>query len=168
MPERALAAYAGASLAEAQKNPGCHLGWNTLAAIGQVESAHGTLGGATTGVDGVATPAIIGRALDGHGVAKIPDTDHGRLDGDTTWDHAVGPLQFTPATWATHAQDGNHDGVTDINNIDDAALAAAGYLCRSGDLTVARNWIAAVTAYNPDPAYTNKVADAANSYAPVG
>ncbi|MEV6377090.1 lytic murein transglycosylase [Micromonospora musae] len=116
----------------------------------------------------MATPTIVGRALDGHGVARIPDTDHGRLDGDTTWDHAVGPLQFTPATWATHAQDGNRDGVTDINNIDDAALAAAGYLCRSGDLTVARNWIAAVTAYNPDPAYTNKVAAAANSYAPAG
>ncbi|GAA2180708.1 hypothetical protein GCM10009785_12680 [Brooklawnia cerclae] len=164
--ERALAAYAGASLAVGQTHPGCGLGWNTLAAIGQVESGHGTLNGAVIDGDGIATPTILGPALDGaDGVATVSDTDRGRLDGDTTWDHAVGPMQFIPATWQKAAQDGNGDGTTDVNQIDDAALGAAVYLCDvGGDLTVAENWIAAVSAYNQSTEYNNQVAEAADTY----
>lgn len=166
IPERALTAYAGAAIAVRASHPGCGLGWNTLAAIGLVESEHGTIGGSAIGADGIAAPPIIGVALDGKGVAAIRDTDRGELDGDTTWDRAVGPLQFIPATWAAAARDGNLDGVADVPNIDDAALAAAVHLCEvGGDLTVGENWIAAIAAYNDDPAYNNRVADAAGHYA---
>ncbi|MGO1319503.1 MAG: hypothetical protein ACTMIK_04545 [Galactobacter sp.] len=43
IPERALASYAGASLRVQQLRPQCGLGWNTLAAIGNVESHHGSI-----------------------------------------------------------------------------------------------------------------------------
>lgn len=166
IPERALAAYAGAAIAVRESHPGCGLGWNTLAAIGLVESEHGSIDGSAIGPDGVAAPPIVGLALDGKGVAAIRDTDRGVLDGDATWDRAVGPMQFIPATWAAAARDGNLDGVTDVQNIDDAALAAAVHLCGVGsDLTVGENWIAAIAAYNDDATYNNRVAEAATRYA---
>lgn len=40
IPEAALASYAGASIALARTVPACGVGWNTLAAIGLVESRH--------------------------------------------------------------------------------------------------------------------------------
>lgn len=166
IPERALAAYAGAALEVAQSTPGCGLGWNTVAAIGLVETEHASLGGATLASDGTVEPAIIGIPLDGKKANAVRDTDDGKLDGDTTWDRAVGPMQFIPSTWKKAAQDGNRDGVEDINNIDDAALAAAVHLCEvGGDLTQAKNWIAAVSAYNPSDEYNKKVSEAATRYA---
>ena len=38
----------------------------------------------------------------------------------------------SPATWRIWGADGNGDGVADPQNIEDAALAAAGYLCAGG------------------------------------
>lgn len=168
IPERALRAYAGAALAVAETHPGCGLGWNTLAGIGLVESEHGTINGSAIGADGVARPSIIGIPLDGDGTEVVRDTDGGALDGDTTWDRAVGPMQFIPETWAAYAQDGDRDGETDVHQIDDAALAAAVYLCDvGGDVTVPERWIAALTAYNPSVEYNNRVAAAAEQYAAI-
>src|SRR5690625_154620 len=65
IPERALSAYAAATLTIQHEFPNCNLGWNMLAAIGEVETRHGTIYGATLGDDGVAVPAITGPALDG-------------------------------------------------------------------------------------------------------
>ncbi|MGH8775651.1 MAG: lytic transglycosylase domain-containing protein [Jiangellaceae bacterium] len=65
-------------------------------------------------------------------VALIRDTDGGALDGDTTYDRAVGPMQFIPSTWRSVSVDGNGDGRRDPNNIYDAAQGAAVYLC-AGD-----------------------------------
>lgn len=166
IPERALAAYAGAALATARTHPSCGIGWNTLAAIGLVESGHGTLQGGRIEADGRAVPTVVGVRLDGDGVAAVPDTDQGALDGDVTWDRAVGPLQFVPATWAAHATDGNGDGVLDVNQIDDAALSAAVYLCEvGGDVTTREGWITAVAAYNSATDYNHQVAAAADRYA---
>lgn len=166
IPSRALAAYTGASLRVASEYPQCGLGWNTLAGIGHVESAHGTIHGSHIGDDGVARPAIVGIPLTGRSSQAIRDTDAGELDGDTVWDRAVGPMQFIPATWELWGADGNRDGVRDPQNIDDSALAAARYLCDvGGDLTVPANWIAAIHAYNPTVEYNNLVADAASYYA---
>ncbi|MFC6355903.1 lytic transglycosylase domain-containing protein [Luethyella okanaganae] len=168
IPERALAAYAGAAIETARTRPSCGLGWNTLAAIGSVETEHGTMHGARIAPDGITAPVIIGIPLDGRGVAEVSDTDDGRLDGDTSWDRAVGPMQFIPSSWAAHARDGNGDGETDVNQIDDAALTAASYLCEAGgDLAVAQNWITAIAAYNPSADYNNRVAETANHYATV-
>lgn len=166
IPVRALAAYAGATLAIEQDYPGCGVGWNTIAAIGEVESAHGSFEGSVLDDAGVVRPGIVGIALDGTASDVIRDTDGGALDGDAVWDRAVGPLQFIPETWALFARDGNADGVADPQQIDDAALTAAAYLCDAGgDLSVPANWIAAVAAYNAHTEYNGRVVAAANRYA---
>src|SRR5215470_3792130 len=170
IPGRAFLAYSSADLAIEAERPGCGLGWNTLAAIGTVESANGTYGGATVLASGYTSKPIIGVPLDGGKfgggtIAAIPDTDRGKLDGDTRWDRAVGPLQFLPSTWAIWGADGNGDGVARPDQIDDAALAAARYLCASGTMKNAAGWRAAVFSYNQSNAYVNEVANIANRYA---
>lgn len=166
IPERALQAYAGAALRAGDMWPACGLGWNTLAAIGEVETHHGTIQGGSIGDDGVADPAIIGIALDGSSTDAITDTDGGELDGDAEWDRAIGPMQFIPETWQALALDGNGDGVLDPQQIDDAALTAAAALCGpGGDLTDPAVWIDAVAGYNSATSYNNRVAEAANAYA---
>jgi len=165
IPPRALQAYAGAELAISVERPSCGLGWNTVAAIGAIESDHGRHGGAVLGENGYATPAIRGPELDGAGVAAIPDTDGGRWDGDTVWDRAVGPMQFIPDTWARWGADADGDGVADPNQIDDAALATARYLCGSSTMTDAAGWSAAVFAYNHLDSYVDDIAVAADRYA---
>lgn len=167
IPARALEAYAAADVTLHREMPSCRLNWATLAGIGWVESRHGTLHGARLDRSGVAHPAIVGPALDGTPpFGRLPDTDHGRLDGDPTWDHAVGPLQFTPGTWRRWASDGDGDGVRNPQDIDDAALAAGRYLCASGgDLTSAEGWSRAVTSYNHSAAYVREVYAATEVYA---
>ena len=136
-----------------------------MAAIGAVESGHATHGGARLNASGLAQPAIVGPALNGDGVAAIRDTDGGAWDQDKSWDRAVGPMQFIPSTWRRWAADGDGDGRADPNQIDDAALAAARYLCASGPMTTSAGWRRAVFAYNHSDAYVAKVADTANRYA---
>ncbi|MDQ0894879.1 lytic transglycosylase domain-containing protein [Agromyces ramosus] len=165
IPERALTAYAFAHVSIADEQPECGLAWITIAAIGEIESGHGSHGDTILDENGHAQPAIIGRALDGDGVAKIEDTDDGVLDGDDKWDRAVGPMQFIPSTWEKWASDANGDDVADPNQIDDAALATARYLCASGPMTSVEGWRAAVFSYNHDNDYVDKVAQVANEFA---
>lgn len=162
IPLRALAAYAGASIAIAEEQPSCHLGWTTIAAIGNIESNDGRFGGSTVLESGYGDREIVGPQLSGGDFAGIRDSDDGVWDGDTLWDHAVGPFQFIPQTWSTWGADGNGDGVTDPGQIDDAALAAARYLCHSGDLSDAARWRAAVFSYNHSEEYVDDVASTAN------
>lgn len=162
----ALEAYGYAAAVMAKSRPDCGIAWTTLAGIASVESAHGTHRGAGIHADGTVRPPIIGVALDGtNGNAEIRDTDGGVLDGDTTYDRAVGPLQFIPETWQRWAVDANGDGVLDPQNIDDAALTAARYLCiRGGDLTSADGWQRALFAYNQSKKYMHVVRDRAAAY----
>lgn len=166
IPSRALAAYAGAAIAKASAMPECGLSWTTLAGIGAVESDHGRHRGSTIGEDGTVTPPIFGIALDGDAASHIPDSDGGEVDGDATYDRAVGPMQLIPQTWRNWHIDGNGDGVEDPQNIDDAAVATSNYLCRaSGDMTTREGLRAGVLAYNGSHEYAQSVADAANRYA---
>jgi membrane-bound lytic murein transglycosylase B len=165
IPVRALSAYAFAHLSLAAEEPECGLDWTTIAAIGAIESGHGSHGDTVLDENGYAQPAIIGRALDGDGVATIRDTDDGVFDGDATWDRAVGPMQFIPSTWARWGSDANGDGIADPNQIDDAAQSAAHYLCASGAMTSPEGWRAAVFSYNHDNDYVDKVARVANEFA---
>jgi membrane-bound lytic murein transglycosylase B len=131
------------------------------------ESGNGTYGGVTLLANGYTSKPIIGVPLDGGTfgggtVSAIPATDHGRLAGDARWVHAVGPMQFLPSTWAKWGADGNGDGVVSPNQIDDAALAAARYLCASGTMTNTAGWRAAVFSYNQSTAYVDEVAAIAN------
>lgn len=164
--QRALIAYAVATLRLDKENPECRLAWNTLAAIANAESNHGMFGDATVDKDGVARPSIIGVPLDGSdGLLAIRDTDDGELDADTTWDRAVGPFQFIPSTWKRWGIDGDGDGRKNPHDIEDAALAAGRYLCDAGgDLGESRGWSAAVLTYNQSVAYASKVARTATTY----
>ncbi|ERK61269.1 hypothetical protein N136_04857, partial [Leifsonia aquatica ATCC 14665] len=165
IPGRAVLAYAGAATAIAAKDPGCRLGWSTLAGLGAVESHHGTIGGSAPQGDGTVQPPILGPRLDGTDYAAIDDTDGGRVDGDPRWDRAVGPFQFLPSTWEQWGADGSGDGVADPQQLDDAALAAGRYLCSSGDLSQPASWRDAIFAYNQLDSYVDAVAAAANAAA---
>jgi hypothetical protein len=167
VPLVALQAYRNAADVLRKSAPACHLSWPMLAAIGQVESNHGRFGGAVVLADGTTSPSIVGPALDGRGgVQQVRDTDNGRLDGDKTWDRAVGPMQFLPATWAVVGVDADADGVRNPNDINDAALAAGTYLCAgSGDLRAPAQARAAVYRYNHSKSYVNLVLTLAAAYA---
>jgi membrane-bound lytic murein transglycosylase B len=146
------AAYASA----AERQRACHIPVMLLAAIGEVESS--SLRGRTLDAAHDAVPPVRGPALSGGSYTSIRDTDGGRYDGDPVWDHAVGPMQFIPGTWRLWGADGNGDGVRDPQNVEDAALAAANYLCAGGrDLSRPADLTAAVLSYNHSQAYLGAV-----------
>jgi membrane-bound lytic murein transglycosylase B len=156
IPAIVLAAYRDAAAQLARSQPGCHLPVPLLAAIGKVESGHAR--GGRVDANGTAVPPILGPVLNGAGFAAIPDTDHGALDGDPVWDRAVGPMQFIPSTWRRWAADGNHDGIADPENVYDAGLAAARYLCADGrDLSTAAGLQSAILSYNYSDTYLRLV-----------
>lgn len=214
IPLVALNAYVIAARSIEIENPRCGLEWWMLAGIGLIESQHGHFGDSMLDVNGNATTAITGPALDGRildgadfltagtpvpepttataelpvaspassGVdeaassdeveepvikrlALISDTDGGRLDGDTRYDRAVGPMQFIPQTWRSYESDGNNDGDLEPQNVYDAALASARYLCTAaGSMRSEEGRQLAYFAYNHDDAYTEAVAAAADRY----
>ena len=166
-PERALEAYQRASTVIEQADPACGLSWPLLAAIGSIESDHGRVGGRVLSADGVAHPPILGPRLDGAGpVARLVDTDQGGLDGDTAFDRALGPFQLIPSTWAVVAVDGDSDGTRDPQDIDDASLAAAVYLCAwHDDLSTDAGRRAAVHRYNHAWSYVDHVLQVMQLYA---
>jgi membrane-bound lytic murein transglycosylase B len=166
MPVIALEAYAYAAKVSAVENPDSHLAWTTLAGIGMVESLNGTFR-ATIEPNGDVSPPIRGVPLDGtNGNMLIADSNGGGLDGDARLDRAMGPMQFIAETWRLYGRDANHDGVINADNIYDAALAAADYLCsRGGDLATPQGWITAIRAYNNSDEYVGDVRDWATAYA---
>ena len=166
IPHAALEAYGYAQQQMAVGAAGCGLTWTVLAGIGAVESSHGRHGGARLDDTGRPEPRIVGMALDGaDGVKRIDDTDGGRLDGDRRWDRAVGPLQFIPSTWRRYQADADGDGVADPQDIDDAALTAARYLCATGaDLRDPDRFWAALWEYNRSRSYGQQVLDNADRY----
>ncbi|WP_205874465.1 lytic transglycosylase domain-containing protein [Mycobacterium camsae] len=167
MPVLALEAYAYAARVAEVENPKCHIAWTTLAGIGQVESHNGTYRGATILPNGDVRPPIRGVLLDGSGGnLRIVDNGAGLLDGDNGVERAMGPMQFISETWRLYGVDANNDGKASPDNIDDAALSAAGYLCwRGKDLSTARGWINALRAYNNSGVYARAVRDWATAYA---
>ena len=98
-------------------------------------------------------------------LALIEDSDDGLLDGDTTFDRAVGPMQFIPSTWRLFAQDGNLDEELDPQNIYDASLASARYLCAAtSTMTTVDGELRAYFAYNHDQQYSRDVRAAGLRY----
>ncbi|NEC87016.1 lytic transglycosylase domain-containing protein [Streptomyces sp. SID12501] len=156
IPATVLDAYKKAEAALGTAKPGCNLPWQLLAAIGKVES--GQARGGQVDANGTTTSPILGPQLDGNGFALIKDTDNGAYDGNSTYDSAVGPMQFIPSTWAWAGRDGNGDGKKDPNNVYDAALAAGHYLCRYGwDLSTQADLNRAILSYNNSTDYLNLV-----------
>ncbi|SCK23594.1 Transglycosylase SLT domain-containing protein [Streptomyces sp. WMMB 322] len=156
IPATLLAAYKNAVRSVNASDPACGLRWELLAAIGKVES--GQARGGAVDKDGTTLRPILGPVLNGSGFARIHDTDRGRFDGDRRFDRAVGPMQFIPSTWARWGTDGNGDGSRDPDNIHDAALAAAGYLCAGErDLTSKAGLNRSILSYNHSQDYLRTV-----------
>ncbi|HCK78830.1 MAG TPA: hypothetical protein DHW34_02310 [Actinobacteria bacterium] len=166
IPAVALKAYQRAARTLRAEDPQCGLRWELLAAIGRVESGHGTEGGAIMTTSGESVPMVVGPKLDGTGgFALVPDTDGGRYDGDKQYDRAVGPMQFLPSTWAAYASDGNKDGRSDVNNIWDASLGAAHLFCAGNTrLGTDRGLAANIYRYNHSESYVRLVLGIMNKY----
>jgi len=159
IPAAALAAYQRAETVINSADPGCHLSWQLVAAIGRVESDHGRTNGNSLDAQGVAKPGIFGLPLNGaDGTSRISDTDAGQYDADSSWDRAVGPMQFIPSTWSVVGVDADGDGQRNPQDVDDAALATAVYLCSGGDdLGTTPGQRAAVYRYNHSQSYVDLV-----------
>ena len=164
IPGSMLKAYQNAADIMAKEQPGCHLDWALIAAIGRIESNHAR--GGYVDAKGNTLEPILGPVLNGAGAfAAIRDTDGGRYDGDRTWDRAVGAMQFIPSTWNGYASDGNGDGVADPNNVYDESLATARYLCSGGlDLSSDAMQRLAVRRYNNSQSYVDTVMSYAAAY----
>jgi membrane-bound lytic murein transglycosylase B len=166
IPQAALSAYQRAEAVINEADKGCNLPWELIAAIGRVESDHGRAGGNALDARGVARPGIFGVALNGkHHTQRILDTDAGQYDDDTRFDRAVGPMQFIPSTWSVVGVDGDSDGTRDPQDVDDAALATAVYLCSGDDdLSSEQGQRASVYRYNHSNDYVDLVLQLMQAY----
>ncbi|GAB3195533.1 hypothetical protein GCM10027062_02740 [Nocardioides hungaricus] len=166
IPAAALAAYQRAATVINAADKSCNLPWQLIAAIGRVESDHGRTNGNSLDVRGVARPGIYGIALDGtNGTTRILDTDAGQYDSDAKYDRAIGPMQFIPSTWSVVGVDADGDGQRNPQDIDDAALASAVYLCSGGDdLSTVRGQRASVYRYNNSTSYVDLVMSIYSAY----
>jgi hypothetical protein len=155
IPRTALSAYTRAADAQQRDDPTCHLTWPVLAAIGKVESNHADDGDVTTSGDLV--HPIFGPILDGRSGTAAVLADN-NPDHTGQWSRAEGPMQVLPTTWAKWAADGNGDGRTDVQNVYDASLAAAHYLCSGNtDLATGPGLSDAILRYNPSATYLETV-----------
>jgi hypothetical protein len=153
IPATALAAYHRSADSVARTDPGCGLDWTVLAAIGKVESDHARNGDLTPG--GELRHPIFGPVLDGsNGTAAIMAAAGEAPGHSGQWARAEGPMQFLPETWDKWAADGTGDGKRDVQNVFDATLAAARYLCAGNtDLTTGSGLRDAILRYNPSLYY---------------
>ena len=165
VPDRVLTAYRRAESSMAVDHASCKLPWWLVAAVGKVESDHANKG--TVDAAGNVLPPLRGPRLDGSttDTRAVQDTDGGRIDGDAVYDRAMGPMQVVPSTWQLMARDGNGDGVADPDNIDDAALTAASFLCSSGqDFSTAQGLASGVLYTNDQSTYARNVLSWASYY----
>jgi membrane-bound lytic murein transglycosylase B len=163
IPAIALSAYRNAEQMMAASDPGCGISWNLLAGIGRIESMHAN--GGATDARGTAIRPIYGPTLDG----TLPGNEvivQSRVGGQVTYARAMGPMQFLPGTWARYASDGKGDGTVDPQNLFDATLAAARYLCSGGlNLRDPAQAMSAILRYNNSMPYAQNVLGWAAAYA---
>lgn len=163
IPMIALNAYQNAERVMATAYRGCGISWNLLAGIGRIESMHANGGAADA--SGSAVRPIYGPALDG----TLPGNEVIELSrgaSRVTYARAMGPMQFLPGTWSRYASDGNGDGKADVQNVYDASLAAARYLCSGGlNLRDRSQVMTAILRYNNSLAYAQNVLGWAAAYA---
>ena len=163
IPGMALAAYRKAEQTMATAAPGCGVSWNLLAGIGRIESSHAN--GGATDARGTAVRPIFGPALDG----TLPGNEvivQNNMGGRATYARALGPMQFLPGTWTRYASDGDGDGRADPQNLFDATLSAARYLCSGGlNLRNQAQVLTAILRYNNSMAYAQNVLGWAAAYA---
>ena len=170
IPVPALVAYQRAATAIDAADSRCHLDWELLAALGKVVSDHGRTNGSAFDELGVSRPAVLGQRLTGrHRTQRVIDTDRGALDRDSRFDRAVGPMLLLPAVWSTVAVDGDSDGKRNPQDIDDAALGAAVFLCAGpGDFRNASHVREEVKRYHPGADYAKHVLGVRGAYRDAG
>ena len=160
-------AYQRAEAVINEADKGCDLPWELIAAIGRVESDHGRFGGNALD-DRRASPVPASTAS--RSTARTTpsgslDTDAGQYDDDTRFDRAVGPMQFIPSTWSVVGVDGDSDGTRNPQDVDDAALATAVYLCSGDDdLSAEKGQRASVYRYNHSNDYVDLVLSIMQAY----
>jgi hypothetical protein len=163
IPGMALAAYRNAERMMATADPGCGISWNLLAGIGRIESGHAN--GGATDARGTAIRPIYGPTLDG----TLPGNEvivQSSTAGRVGYARAMGPMQFLPGTWARYASDGDGDGIADPQNLYDATLAAARYLCSGGlNLRDQSQVLSSILRYNNSMPYAQNVLGWAAAYA---
>ena len=163
IPAMALAAYRKAEQIMAATSPGCGVSWNLLAGIGRIESSHAN--GGATDAQGTAIRPIYGPTLDG----TLPGNEvivQSNTSGRPVYARAMGPMQFLPGTWSRYAADGDGDGKADPQNLFDASLAAARYLCSGGlNLRNQSQVLTAILRYNNSMPYAQNVMGWAAAYA---
>ncbi|HEU4361367.1 MAG TPA: lytic murein transglycosylase [Mycobacterium sp.] len=163
IPVMALSAYRSAEQQMAMASPECGISWNLLAGIGRIESMHAN--GGATDVRGTALQPIYGPVLDG----SLPGNEvivASSTPGRVVYARAMGPMQFLPGTWSRYASDGDGDGIADPQNLYDATLAAARYLCSGGlDLRDQMQVMSAILRYNNSMPYARNVLGWAAAYA---
>ncbi len=151
-PELTLA-YANAV---ALMPPTCGLRTQVLAAMGHVGSA--SLEGRALDENHRALPPVYGAAGLSAGSGRSADTDDGSLDAKAAYDRPVGPLAFLVPTWQVAGADGDGDGLRDPQDIEDAAVSAAYFLCLGGrDLGEERGLRTALLSYHHSTAYADLV-----------
>jgi len=163
IPTMALTAYRNAERMMAAADPACGISWNLLAGIGRIESMHAN--GGATDARGTAIRPIYGPSLDG----TLPGNEvivQSATGGRISYARAMGPMQFLPGTWARYASDGDGDGKADPQNLYDATLAAARYLCSGGlNLRDQSQVQSAILRYNDSIPYARNVLGWAAAYA---
>jgi membrane-bound lytic murein transglycosylase B len=162
IPVIVLKAYRNAERMMAAADPGCGISWNLLAGIGRIESMHAN--GGAVDAQGTAVWPIMGPVLDG----SLPGNEvilQSRGPSGVTYARALGPMQFLPGTWARFASDAKGNGQADVQNVFDASLAAARYLCSGGlNLRDPSQVMAAVLRYNNSMPYAQNVLGWAAAY----
>jgi hypothetical protein len=88
------------------------------------------------------------------------ESDHGRLDSGR-----LGPMRIVPSVWRMVGVDGDADGERNPRDLDDAALAAATYLCSGPeDLGTELGQEAALLRYNHSAEYATVAMRVATEY----
>ncbi|WP_416332641.1 NlpC/P60 family protein [Amycolatopsis echigonensis] len=154
IPLRAMNGYAQATVTLGKEQPGCHLSWITLAAIGKIASDHGRAQGNRVGENGTLAKPL--------GTVEVFDFYHRPVSTPG----AAGPLQLSPAVWSKWQRSAS-GGKPDIQNIDDSALTAGRALCANGR-DLATDWWNGVATLEPAPVVLHRTLATTNVYGTVG
>lgn len=154
IPLRAMTGYAEATVTLSKEQPGCHLSWITLAAVGKVTSDHGRAQGDHLGANGTLANPL--------GTVEVRDF-YNRVVSTA---NASGPMQVSPAIWAKWQRSAS-GGKPDLQNVDDAALTTGRALCADGrDLS--KDWWNAVSSLQTAPLFLHRTLATTNVYGTVG
>ena len=136
VPVVAVQAYGYAQLILESAVPDCHLGWTTLAGIGEVESQHGQAGGAVLDRDRAVDPADRRSAVGRRGTVGAGRGRHRRRRvrrrPELRPRHGTAADAARPCGACTRSTR-DDDGIQDPYDIDDAALAVGRLLCAGGE-----------------------------------